>query len=203
MVHQAFRRLRDHREGEPGSLGDGGRPTYKKSRRGDAEIDRVVRHVLTARGGDHAIMDFAPWGYDERQYCSPGFDLPIGCLMRTPHGTFPEYHTSADDLDFVRPAALADSLALCESIVGVLEANRAYMSCNPRCEPQLGRRGLYGGLGGTARNAAELAMLWILNLADGRHDLLAVAERSGLAFTVVAETAERLVEHGLLREGRE
>jgi aminopeptidase-like protein len=184
-------------------LGDGGRPTYKKSRRGDAEIDRVVRHVLAARGPDHVILDFAPWGYDERQYCSPGFDLPVGCLMRTPHGTFPEYHTSADDLDFVRPAALADSLALCERIVGVLEANRTYASCNPKCEPQLGRRGLYGVLGGTARSAAELAMLWILNLADGRHDLLAVAERSGLAFTVVAETAERLVDHGLLREERE
>ena len=183
-------------------LGDIGRPTYKKSRRGDAEIDRVVHHVLAARGGEHAIADFTPWGYDERQFCSPGFDLPVGCLMRTPHGTFPEYHTSADDLDFVRPAALADSLALCERIVGVLEANRTYASCNPKCEPQLGRRGLYGMLGGTARSDAELAMLWLLNLSDGRHDVLAVAERSGLDFQVVAETAERLVEHGLLREAR-
>jgi aminopeptidase-like protein len=181
-------------------LGDAGRPTYKRSRRGDAEIDRVVRHVLAAQGSDHAIADFAPWGYDERQYCSPGFDLPVGCLMRTPHGTFPEYHTSADDLDFVRPAALADSLALCERIVAVLEANRSWTSRNPKGEPQLGRRGLYGLLGGTGRSESELAMLWILNLADARHDLLAVAERSGIAFDVVARTAALLSEQGLLEE---
>jgi aminopeptidase-like protein len=184
-------------------LGDAGRPTYKKSRRGDAEIDRAVRHVLAARGADHAIVDFAPWGYDERQYCSPGFDLPVGCLMRTPHGSFPEYHTSADDLDFVRPAALADSLALCEAVVRVLEANRAYRSRNPKCEPQLGRRGLYGALGGAARRDTELAMLWILNLSDGRHDLLAIADRSGIAFQVVAQAAELLVAKGLLGDAED
>jgi aminopeptidase-like protein len=181
-------------------LGDAGRPTYKRSRRGNAEIDRVAAHVLATRGPDHGIADFAPWGYDERQYCSPGFDLPVGCLMRTPHGQFPEYHTSADDLGFVRPAALADSLAICERIVAVLEANRTCVSRNPKGEPQLGRRGLYGFLGGTGRSDAELAILWILNLADGRHDLLAVAERSGLPFDVVAETAALLAEHDLVAE---
>ena len=181
-------------------LGDGGPPTYKRSRRGDAEIDRVVRHVLAARRPNHTIADFTPWGYDERQYCSPGFDLPVGCLMRSPHGSFPEYHTSADDLELVRPAALADSLDLCERIVAALEANHTYASCNPKCEPQLGRRGLYGLLGGTARSESELAMLWILNLADGRHDLVAVAERSGLAFEIVAETAALLLQQGLLTE---
>ena len=181
-------------------LGDAGRPTYKRSRRGNAEIDRVAEHVLVTGGSDHGIADFAPWGYDERQYCSPGFDLPVGCLMRTPHGQFPEYHTSADDLDLVRPAALADSLAICERIAAVLEANRTCVSRNPKGEPQLGRRGLYGLLGGTGRSDAELAMLWILNLADGRHDLLAVAERSGLPFDVVAETAALLAEHDLVAE---
>src|SRR5262249_52881359 len=135
---------------------------------------------------------------DERQFCSPGFDLPVGCLMHTPQGRFPQYHTSADDVDFVRPEALADSLAVCERIADVLEANRAYASRNPKCEPQLGPLGLYGALGGTARSETELAMLWLLNLADDQHDLLAVAERSGLPFDVVAATAERLVEHELL-----
>ena len=184
------------------NLGDPGRSTYKKSRRGDAEIDRVVRHVLRARGADHAIVDFTPWGYDERQFCSPGFDLPVGCLMRTPHGQFPEYHTSADDLELVRPAALADSLALCEAVVEALEANRTYVSRNPKCEPQLGRRGLYGSLGGEARRGVELALLWVLNLSDGRHSLIDVAERSGIELGLVADAAKHLLAHGLLAESR-
>jgi aminopeptidase-like protein len=181
-------------------LGDGGHPTYKKSRRGDAEIDRVVTYTLRAGGADHAIEEFTPWGYDERQFCSPGFDLPVGCLMRTPHGTYEEYHTSADDPDFVRPAALAGSLALCERVIDILETNRRYVSRNPKGEPQLGRRGLIGGLGGTTRAGSELALLWVLNLADGRHSLLDVAERSGLAYPLVAEAAERLSAQGLLGE---
>jgi aminopeptidase-like protein len=181
-------------------LGDAGNPTYKKSRRSDAEIDRVVQYALSMRGPDHEIMDFVPWGYDERQYCSPGFDLPVGCLMRTPSGRFPQYHTSADDLDFVTPGALADSLALCRQIVETLEANRTYVSRNPKCEPQLGRRGLYGSVGGSGRSAEELAQLWVLNLSDGRHSLLDIAERSRLDFGVVASAAERLLANDLLAE---
>ena len=181
-------------------VGDEGRPTYKRSRRGDAEIDRVACHVLRHHASDHDVRDFVPWGYDERQYNSPGFDLPVGCLMRTPHGEFPQYHTSADDLDLVRPDALADSLALCEEIVASLEANRAYTSRNPKGEPQLGRRGLFGPIGGERRASDDLALLWILNLADGRHSLLDVAERSGLSFAVLRNAAARLVESGLIVE---
>jgi aminopeptidase-like protein len=182
-------------------LGDVGRFTYKRSRRGNAEIDRVVAHVLRHSGNDHTLIDFTPYGYDERQYCSPGFNLPVGCLMRTPHGQYPQYHTSADDLDFVRPAALADSLRTCMSVVALLEANRIYVSQNQKCEPQLGKRGLYRSIGGVAgAGASEMAMLWVLNLADGSHSLLDIAERSQLPFHAVHSAAETLCSHGLLLE---
>ena len=182
------------------SLGDPGHPTYKRSRRGNATIDRVVSHVLAARGGEHEILDFSPSGYDERQYCSPGFDLPVGRLSRALPGGYPEYHTSADNLDFIRPAALADSFALCAAVLDVLDANRTYVSRNPKGEPQLGRRGLYHAVGGGPQEADESAMLWVLNLADGRHTLLDIAERARLPFTAIQRAAERLMVHDLLEE---
>jgi aminopeptidase-like protein len=183
------------------SVGDAGRFTYKRSRRGNAEIDRTVSHVLKHRGVPHEVVDFSPYGYDERQYCSPGFDLPVGCLSRSPYGSYPEYHTSADDLQFVGPAHLAESLSVYEAVIRVLEGNRTYVNTNPKCEPQLGRRGLYGSIGGAGANRQrELAMLWVLNFSDGRHSLLDIADRSGLAFEVIAGAAEALHEGGLLSE---
>jgi aminopeptidase-like protein len=181
-------------------LGDASAFTYKKSRRGDADIDRVVPHVLHHAGAPHALAEFSPYGYDERQYCSPGFDLPVGCLMRTPHGTYPEYHTSADDLGFVRAEALHESLRLVLAVIDTLEANRAYVSQNPKCEPQLGRRGLYAPAGGGDPRADQLALLWMLNLADGRHSLLDIAERAGMPFATIERAARLLSEHGLLKE---
>ncbi|OLE05643.1 MAG: peptidase M28 [Cyanobacteria bacterium 13_1_40CM_2_61_4] len=181
-------------------LGDAGRFTYKKSRRGDATIDRAATHVLRQLG-DHEILEFSPYGYDERQFCSPGFNLPVGRLSRTPHGRFPEYHTSADDLDFVRPSSLAASFAACLAILDVLENDRTYMSQNPKGEPQLGKRGLYHAIGGLADSPVnEMAMLWVLNLADSTHSLLDMAERSGLPFDAVRRAAEALRDHGLLKE---
>jgi aminopeptidase-like protein len=180
-------------------LGDPGGLTYKRSRRGDTEIDRVVGHVLRRAGGRHQIRDFDPYGYDERQYCSPGFDLPVGRLTRTPHGEFPEYHTSADDLEFVRSEQLADSLERIVEIVEVLERNAAYVNTRPRGEPQLGRRGLFGSLGGaTEGREREHALLWVLNLSDGAHTLLDISERSGLPFASIRSAADALIEHGLL-----
>jgi aminopeptidase-like protein len=181
-------------------LGDASAFTYKKSRRGDADIDRVVPHVLHHAGAPHALAEFSPYGYDERQYCSPGFDLPVGCLMRTPHGTYPEYHTSADDLGFVRAEALHESLRLVLAVIDTLEANRVHVSQNPKCEPQLGRRGLYAPVGGGDPRADQLALLWMLNLADGRHSLLDIAERAGMPFTAIERAARLLSEHGLLKE---
>jgi len=181
-------------------VGDAGPATYKRSRRGTAEIDRAVAHVLKHSGQPYEILDFTPYGYDERQYCSPGFNLPVGCFMRTPNGRFPEYHTSADNLEFVTPEALADSLRKLMEVLFVLEHNRAYANQNPKCEPQLGKRGLYQSIGGRpGASEFELAVLWVLNLSDGAHTLLDIAERSGLAFRLVTEAADALRGNGLLK----
>jgi aminopeptidase-like protein len=182
-------------------VGDPGRTTYKKSRRGNAEIDQAVAHVLAHSGQDYQVEDFSPYGYDERQYCSPGFNLPVGCLMRTPYGRYPEYHTSADNLELVRPEHLADSLKKCLAILDLLENNRRYVSQNPYCEPQLGKRGLYGSIGGQAgKQVDQFALLWVLNMADGQHTLLDIAERSGLEFGVIKRAADLLLQHDLLLE---
>lgn len=184
------------------NLGDSGRFHYKKTRRGDAEIDRAVRQVLRDSGEEHAVEDFVPFGYDERQYNSPGFDLPVGSLTRTPYSRYAEYHTSADNLDFVRPESLAGSLRTYLSVMEVLEGNRRYMNLNPKCEPQLGRRGLYRAIGGDdSGRQRELALLWVLNLSDGDHSLLDIAERSGMPFEMIRTAAEALVEAELLRVG--
>jgi len=180
-------------------VGDPGGFTYKRSRRGDADIDRAVAHVLGRSGRPHRVVDFTPYGYDERQYCSPGFDLPVGCLSRTPYAAYPEYHTSADDLDLVGPAQLQESLEVCWEVVQVLEADRRYVNLSPKGEPQLGRRGLYGQIGGRSdAEERQMAMLWVLNQSDGRMSLLDVAERSGLPLALLAEVAAALEEAGLL-----
>jgi aminopeptidase-like protein len=181
-------------------VGDAGSFTYKKSRRGNAEIDRAALHVLEVPKGPHQAIEFFPYGYDERQYCSPGFDLPVGCLMRSQHGTFPEYHTSADNLTFIQPSALGGSFAKVIEIVRVLEHNRRYVNQNPKCEPRLGKRGLYGEVGGTRRREfSEMALLWVLNLSDSQHDLLSIAERSGIRFSEISAAADALFECGLLK----
>jgi len=182
-------------------LGDRGALTYKKSRRGDAEIDRVISHVLKSSGQPFQVVEFAPYGYDERQYCSPGINLPVGVLSRTPHGKYPEYHTSADGLDFVKQDALADSLLACLSVVDILDRNRIYLNTAPKGEPQLGRRGLYRATGGAADpGSLQMAMLWVLNLSDGRHSLLDIAERANLSFGPVREAAQILAAHDLLAD---
>jgi aminopeptidase-like protein len=180
-------------------LGDPGRFTYKRSRRGNAEIDRAVAHVLRHSGREFELTDFSPYGYDERQYCSPGINLPVGCFMRTPNGKYPQYHTSADDLSFVTAPSLAESAFRLLTVISVVENNQRYVNLNPKCEPQLGRRGLYRQMGGTRSSGSEEAMLWILNLSDGAHSLLDIAERSTLDFSQVHETAEMLLQSGLLQ----
>ncbi len=206
------------------NLGDGGSFHYKKSRRGNTEIDRAVAVALAGLGKELVTEDFFPFGYDERQYGSPGFDLPVGVLTRTPWGRYPEYHTSADDLSFIRAGALAGSLAAYLATAAVLEEgsvqsagaapaetarrrrsttgrsanDRRYRNLEPFGEPQLGRRGLYGGLGGAGRKEREMAMLWVLNQSDGQHSLGDIAERSGLPAGVIRKAADALSEAGLL-----
>lgn len=180
-------------------VGDGGGPTYKKSRRGNAKIDRAVAHVFRHSGLTPTILDFFPYGYDERQYCSPGFNLPVGLFQRSKFGGIPEYHTSADSLELLSPEHLAKSYRMIAETIDIIENDVVYRNSMPKCEPQLGKRGLYGAIGGD-KNAAEanMAMLWILNLSDGEHSLLDIAERAGSSFAVVRRTAEQLCAHGIL-----
>jgi aminopeptidase-like protein len=174
---------------------------YKKSRHGDKEIDRAVASVLRDSGEPFTIEDFVPFGYDERQYGSPGLNLAVGSLSRTPYGRYPEYHTSADDLSFVKAEALEGSLRTYLAVMDRLEGNRRYLNLNPKCEPQLGRRGLYRTIGGDeSGRERELALLWVLNLSDGSYDLMEIAERAGMSFAAIREAADALLAAGLLRE---
>ncbi len=175
-------------------VGDRGPVTYKKSRRGAAEIDRTAVQVLKHSGRAHKILDFSPYGYDERQYCSPGFDLPVGRLSRTPYGEYPEYHTSADNLDFVGPEHLEGSFSVLMEILFALENNGTYVSMNPKCEPNLGKRGLYSSFG-----PEQLAMLWVMNLSDGQNELLDIVERSGISFRDIYRAVSLLAENNLIK----
>lgn len=182
------------------NVGDPGHLTYKKSRRGNADIDRVVPYVLKSSSQDYKIIDFSPYGYDERQFCSPGFNLPVGSLTRSQFGTFPEYHTSADNLDFIQISALVNSFETYLSVIDILEHNQAYLNTNPKCEPQLGKRGLYSMYGGKQTAPSErMAMLWTLNLSDGEHTLLDIAERANLSFSAIKRAASNLENSGLLK----
>lgn len=182
-------------------VGDPGKMHYKKSRQGTAEIDQVAAYVLQTNTHEHAVLDFSPFGYDERQFCSPGFNLPVGSLMRTPYDRYPEYHTSADNVRFVTPASLEESYTVCQQIVTVLEDNRTYRNQLPYGEPQLGRRGIYRAMGSQSApvKTQQMALLWVLNLSDGTHSLLDIACQSGLDFTILRAAADILVAHELLQ----
>jgi aminopeptidase-like protein len=176
-------------------VGDRGPLRYKRSRRGAAGIDRAAAYVLGHEPGS-IVADWQPSGGDERQYCSPGFDLPVGTLSRTPHGLFPEYHSSADDLDLVTAESLGASFRAALEVIDVVERNGRYRNLSPYGEPQLGRRGLYQSVPDGTN--PEVAYLWLLNLSDGANDLLAIAERSGLPFETVRDAAATLEAHELL-----
>ena len=182
-------------------VGDSGRFTYKKSRRENAETDRIVQYVLERGQKQYSLRSFSPYGYDERQYCSPAFDLPVGHLSRTPHGQFEEYHTSADNLSFITPEGLGGSLELFATVVSEVERSRYFRNLSPKGEPQLGRRGLYSAMGGHRQSSErEMAMLWVLNLSDGHHATWDIARQSGHPQELVEEVAEILRQHDLLEE---
>jgi aminopeptidase-like protein len=178
-------------------VGDRAPVTYKRSRRGDALIDRAAAYVLRRSGN---LADFVPWGWDERQFNSPGFGLPIGSLCRSREGEFEEYHSSADDLELVRPEQLEAALDTVLEILDVVETDRRYLNLAPKGEPQLGKRGLYPKMGGPAADEEQLAMLWVLNQSDGGRSLLDVAERSGIPLAAISAAAARLREAGLLAD---
>ena len=179
-------------------VGDGAGPTYKKSRRGNAMIDRAMMHVLHHSKLTPTIQEFSPYGYDERQYCSPGFNLPVGLFQRSKFGSIPEYHTSADNLDFITAEHLGKSYQLIAQAIDVIENDGTYYNRLPKCEPQLGKRGLYDAIGGHKDPSANMAMLWVLNLSDGQHSLLDIAERADIPFATIHRTAQELERHDLL-----
>jgi aminopeptidase-like protein len=176
-------------------VGDPGPLRYKRTRRGDAAIDRASAYVVGDKPGS-IVSDWQPSGGDERQFCSPGFDLPVGTLSRTPHGLFAQYHSSADDLSLVSAEALGSAFTTALTIIDLLETNARYRNSSPFGEPQLGRRGLYQSVPDGTN--PELAYLWLLSLSDGNSDLLAIAERSGLPYDAIRRAAETLERHELL-----
>ncbi len=180
-------------------LGDAGKFNYKKSRNDSAAINKIVEKVLIDSQLDYNIREFTPYGYDERQFCSPGINLPVGTLMRTPNKEFPEYHTSADNLDFVKPEYLNQSYQIIIDTINIIENNFSYINLFPKCEPQLGKRGIYNSVAGDIKEI-ELAMLWILNYSDGEHDLLDISKRSGLKFEIFIKAVKLLLKHNLIRK---
>jgi aminopeptidase-like protein len=183
-----------------GLLGDPAPWTYKRSRRGDAAIDAIVPHVLRELDPQSRVIDFEPYGYDERQLCSPGFNLPVGRLTRSVNDGYAQYHSSADDLSLISSQAIGGSLNACKAVVEVIEANRSYVNLLPKGEPRLGKRGLYGGMGGNSPANTELAMLWVLNQSDGERSLLDITRRSGLDFGTIRTVAQALEGAGLLAD---
>ena len=182
-------------------IGDTGPFHFKQSRSG-APIDNAVAHILRHSGHPYEIVPFNPYGYDERQFCSPAFDLPMGCFMRSVHGTFPQYHTSADNPGFVKPQALNQSYEVVASLLDLLDANWMYARTDGRGEPQLGRRGLYRAIAGQkeAGGASQMDLLWLLNLADGKHNLLEMAERAGIPFGRLQKAVRLALDADLIRE---
>jgi aminopeptidase-like protein len=182
-------------------IGDPAPITYKKTRKGDATIDRAAAHVLNHLNKPFNLLEFYPYGYDERQYNSPGINLSVGAIMRSQHGTFPQYHTSADNFELVTADALEDSLKTILQILSLLEANRYYVNLKPKGEPQLGKRGIYKTISGQSTvSFDQMALFWVLSFSDGQHTLLDIAERSGLPFAQIKIAADILQRHELLRE---
>lgn len=182
-------------------IGDKGKFTYKKSRRGNTLADSATLHVLKQNEKKYNVEDFFPTGSDERQYCSPGFDLPVGSLMRSRYGMYKEYHTSADNKSFISFKSMERSIERYAEILDVIEANTVYRNNFPNCEPNLGKRDLYPSLGSQkGTTEAVNAMMWVLNLSDGHHDLIDIANRSEINFKSIQEAALRLTEKGLIEE---
>lgn len=182
-------------------VGDGGGPNYKRSRKNDTDINRVMNFVLKSTSSSGVIEDFSPYGYDERQFCSPGFNLPMGLLQRSKHGQYQQYHTSADNLEYIKPEHLTESLKLIIQAIEILEKDATFISNNPYCEPQLGKRGLYKTMGGDKHSVTgNMALLWVLNQSDGDNSLLDIAEKSNIPFNEILRAAEILEKAGLLRK---
>ncbi|WP_321348352.1 DUF4910 domain-containing protein [uncultured Draconibacterium sp.] len=181
-------------------LGDKSPFQFKKSREEETSVNKIMNYLLKTEYCGK-MVEFSPYGYDERQFCSPGFNLPVGRLSRNSFGEFPEYHTSADNLDFVKPDGLQESFELLTRFVTIVDGNKTWINQNPKGEPQLGKFGLYKTTGGeSVQKDYQMALLWILNLSDGKNSIIDIAERSGLKIDVLLQASQNLYEVGLLKE---
>ena len=205
-------------------VGGNGGFTYKKTRDNDSEIDKISIDVLKHTRKKFETRDFFPYGSDERQYSSPGIDLPIGVLMRTQYYEFKEYHTADDNLDSIKKFALNDSLIMLLNIILQIEKKKPsfnrnqknetsklkseiYQNLNPYCEPQLGRRKLYRNISKSrlvdkknSENMVELSICWVLNFSDGLHSLKEISQKSNLPLKLLRKTAKLLIEKKLLKK---
>ena len=204
-------------------VGDDGKFYYKKSRNGNTILDKAMECILNNDEQiDCKIIDFFPWGSDERQYCSPGFDLPIGSLTRTMYGKYPEYHTSLDDKEFISFPAMIETIKLYAKVCSFLEKNEKnindnmhmqkktgksskknciYINKKPWGEPQLGKYGLYPTLS-NMNDAVDVekinAIRWILSYSDGKHGLLDIANLSKIPFKTILNAAKKCEEKKLI-----
>lgn len=197
--------------------------TYKRSRQADARIDKIAGSIVKGAGGE--VRKFRPFGYDERQFCSPGFNMPVGCLSRKPHSEFPEYHTSDDNLAFVSGERMAESLRLCESILTAIEESHLNsnatatvapainegseidsgtlrpISLLTKCEPFLKRFKLHDSFGmQVSQGRFQEAIMWVLSLSDGSNSIRDIAVASDLTEPEIATAVERLRECKLLMQ---
>jgi aminopeptidase-like protein len=180
-------------------VGDDGKFHYKKSRKDNALCDRVAEHVLKFSDMPFSIEPFSVGGSDERQYCSPGFNLPVGSLMRTPYQRYPEYHTSLDNKNLISFKALNDSLSMYVRMVELLEYNQTFNSLVKGCEPQLGKRGMYPSSVNPVFDRTNVhRMMHLLSYCDGNYTLIDIAERRSEYALLYKDIIDRCLSEGLI-----
>lgn len=178
-------------------VGDDRAYSYVPSRAGGTPADRAALNVLRHRAPDFVRYTFLDRASDERQYCSPGIDLPVCSVLRTLYGKFPEYHTSFDDLSVISPAGLQGAFEVLRECLEVLEANDTYVTSTP-CEPQLGRRGLYPTTSDLNSYPGSQYLLDVLAYADGTRDLIALADAVGISALRCRDVVRILRDAGLM-----
>lgn len=179
-------------------VGDQNNINVKSPRNKNCLTNKVINFLARSRS-DINLLDYFPMGSDERQYCSPGFNLPISTIMRSLPGTFKEYHTSLDNLNFISEENLQGTLQFCKDIINTIELNFIFKNKIMFCEPQLGKRGLYRSFGGQKFNSKEHeAIKWLLNLSDGKNDLIDISLKSKIKIETLHKVSTKLLEKDLI-----